>query len=500
MRRRGSRRSGLGWLILLVPSLAFLVLPACDPTPTYRPSVPSVPSYTPPSSIDQELQASWRRAQAELETALSSGDTNAAQRVLVGFQRQIVAAESRGVATQEEIHEARRFVSAGTGRVKVLKEETAKAKIRETVDLHLQRETFAQAYRFLDVVIQSQTETASPVARFCKEESLRVETAEIDSIERRVREDLARASQASLRKASGTIGLYLNTRDFSAAGMARLEELERLVGQTRSANPPPQPPVIAVAPPPVAPPSVGTPPVDPPEAQGLAFVYIPSTTYSFGTPPDEPGRESIEPEPTALRVEGFFISITEVTQEAFVAVQPRRSWTSFAGPRLPAHSITFEEAQEFCEDLTLRSSRMVFSLPTEVEWEVAARAGKPPSYGPVVGLPTHRRRFLAGLVEASQALQNYAVFSANKTGPGPVEVRQKRPNPLGLYDMHGNVAEWSRPEERLPDLYSDVLVKKPIRGGSVQSPYNRCRAGARALELATTSTPTIGLRVVARPR
>ncbi len=479
----------------LVMVWALLLLTACD-------SPPGPPTASRPSGSDRTLEARYRRAQGKVAAALAASDLDGAQRILEDLQRQIVAAEAAGAARADEIEAGRRFIATTMEQIEALREEVRKTRIRDEIDTYLRQESFGKARSLLRLCL-GQGGFSDAMIRFCEDEIGRVETAHLGYLERRVQDDVARGK---FQLASGYVGVQLYSGDFSAAGQEHLDEFlhqieegERVAGRVpppRVASRPPAMSPPAPSPPPAISPS--RPPVDAPEVFGLSFAYVPSGRYFFGTPPAEPGRDGIDSDPNSLEIEGFFISTTEVTQEAFTTILQWWIWNEYVGPRIPAHSVNFEEAQAFCNALS--TPRMQFSLPTEIEWEVAARAGQPPEYGPVVGLPDHQRRFLAGLDEAAQALQNYAVFSANKVGSGPVEVRQKKPNPLGLFDMHGNVAEWSRPEERLPDLYSNVLLEKPLRGGSVQSPYARCRAGARALERADSRTPTIGFRVIARPR
>jgi formylglycine-generating enzyme required for sulfatase activity len=119
----------------------------------------------------------------------------------------------------------------------------------------------------------------------------------------------------------------------------------------------------------------------------------------------------------------------------------------------PAISITFEAAVKFCDWLTKKTGRR-YRLPTEAEWEHAARAGA-------------NTAFAFG--EDAAALGDYAWFEANSddvTHP----VCKKKPNAWGLFDMHGNVAEWCTTAD-----------KKAITcGGSYQDGPASCRVTARA--------------------
>ena len=125
---------------------------------------------------------------------------------------------------------------------------------------------------------------------------------------------------------------------------------------------------------------------------------------------------------------GFWLGQTEVTQQAFRAVMKSQPLKDFPGDDKPMHSVTWFEAQKFCELGGLR-------LPTEEEWERAARAG-------TTG-------------EAYGQLDRIAVY--DKTD-GPARVKSKDPNNWQLYDMLGNVYEWTA-----SDFDSE---NKVMRGGS----------------------------------
>jgi formylglycine-generating enzyme required for sulfatase activity len=237
-----------------------------------------------------------------------------------------------------------------------------------------------------------------------------------------------------------------------------------------------------------------------PEVSGLSFVYVPSGTYFVGTPVAEKlrdGRSEVAPFP--LYVDGFYVSTTEVTQEAYQKYV-EREWTDHQGPDYPAHSVDHDEATVFCEMLTGADQYFDYSLPTEAEWEIACRGRLHPDEGPVASADEKERARIAGSKDAGEfALMRYGWFRSNKLTSGPQPVQGKKPNIAGIYDVHGNVAEWCR---RGPVLNweNDLPGRQPIRGGSITSEYARCRAGARALEPAYSTKPSIGFRIVCRPR
>jgi formylglycine-generating enzyme required for sulfatase activity len=139
----------------------------------------------------------------------------------------------------------------------------------------------------------------------------------------------------------------------------------------------------------------------------------------------------------------------------------------------PAVTLTSYGAQEFCRWLTLRTGRL-YRLPTEAEWEYACRAGASTAYC-----------FGDGAAE----LGEYAWFAGNCDKPQAVG--RKRPNAWGLYDMHGNVAEWVL-DEWVADYRSlDVLAgsggwrprvshnRGVARGGDAESPAGELRSASR---------------------
>lgn len=237
----------------------------------------------------------------------------------------------------------------------------------------------------------------------------------------------------------------------------------------------------------------------PPKVLGLEFVRVSKHVYSFGTPKNEPGRDPIlEVEPQSQLVKEFFISTTEVTQECYAHYSG--NLVSQHHKRRPVYNVSFEMARKFCGILSQQNSDYKFSLPNEIEWEISCRAGQPPENGPV-NAPKLQERFKGSLDRAKQTLQRYAIFKRNNSGlPIPDEVKQKEGNAWGLYDMHGNVAEWCERVSGFKDWYSNQLGKQPIRGGSFLSSYERCRAGSRSLELEGTKSPSIGFRIIARRR
>ncbi|MDB4267609.1 formylglycine-generating enzyme family protein [Flavobacteriaceae bacterium] len=140
----------------------------------------------------------------------------------------------------------------------------------------------------------------------------------------------------------------------------------------------------------------------------------------------------------------------------------------------PAICMTQLAAVKFCEWLSAMTGHF-YRLPTEAEWEYAARAGSTSSYS---------------FGDDVSELMNYAWFKGNSNDKYQ-KVGTKKPNDWGLHDMHGNVAEWTL-DQYLPTAYSkrkkgvdnpqekgEKIYPKVVRGGSWMDSPNRLRSAAR---------------------
>jgi formylglycine-generating enzyme required for sulfatase activity len=166
----------------------------------------------------------------------------------------------------------------------------------------------------------------------------------------------------------------------------------------------------------------------------------------------------------------------------------------------PVSSVSWPDATNYCAKLTQRevaagriSAGSHYRLPTEAEWECAARAGTSTrfSYGDDPGYPT---------------LANHAWYASN-SGFMPHPVGQKLPNPWGLYDMEGNVVEWCQDWFGLlpggvqtdpTGPASSLSGRKVTRSGAFDNSQQSCRSAARSLfNAGPFDTDTdLGFRVV----
>ena len=160
------------------------------------------------------------------------------------------------------------------------------------------------------------------------------------------------------------------------------------------------------------------------------MVVIPTGSFLMGSPPDPFSDEKIgeddEKPQRQVQIKSFAIGKYEVTQEQYYALM-RVNPSHFKGRTLPVEQVSWDDAQEFVKRLSAKTGKN-YRLPSEAEWEYAARAGSTTefSFGSAVG-----------------QLSDYAWYSDN-AGGRTQNVGRKKPNAFGLYDIHGNVWEWTQ--------------------------------------------------------
>jgi len=159
---------------------------------------------------------------------------------------------------------------------------------------------------------------------------------------------------------------------------------------------------------------------------GMEFVLIPSGEFKMGSPSGEEGRLDREGPVHTVKIEkAYYLSKYEVTQKQWREVMSTNP-SNFKGDDLPVEEVSWNDAQEFIKKLNDKEVTDKYRLPSEAEWEYAARAGTTTRYS---------------FGNDDSDLGDYAWYrdnSGSKTHP----VGQKQPNPWDLYDMHGNVLEW----------------------------------------------------------
>jgi formylglycine-generating enzyme required for sulfatase activity len=237
------------------------------------------------------------------------------------------------------------------------------------------------------------------------------------------------------------------------------------------------------------------PPPHPPEKMEL----LKGGSFYMGSPVAEEERDEDEVQ-HYVTVKPFYIGKYEVTQLEYREVMGKNP-SYFKGPNLPVETVSWFDAIEYCIKLSLRhnltpaykitgnvNNRAIYwdknangyRLPTEEEWEYACRAGTTTPFN--TGRNISRSR-------------------ANYFGRGTVNVGIYLPNIWGLYDMHGNVAEWCWDkyqgyEYTPPESHMDSMEHRVLRGGSWFTMTMRMRSAFRDHANPSHKNQAIGFRIV----
>jgi formylglycine-generating enzyme required for sulfatase activity len=206
---------------------------------------------------------------------------------------------------------------------------------------------------------------------------------------------------------------------------------------------------------------------------GMEFVLIQAGTFQMGSPATEPGRDDDEgPVHQVTISQPFYLGKYEVTQGQWQAVMGNNpSDLSGCGATCPMAGVSWNGAQNFIAELNRQEGTDVYRLPTEAEWEYAARAGTQTVYH---------------FGNAASDLEFYAWYGEALFFGGIHPVGQKRPNEWGLYDMHGNVWEWvadwygAYPRGPVTDPRGPSTgVSRVTRGGHWDGAARYCRVANR---------------------
>ena len=217
------------------------------------------------------------------------------------------------------------------------------------------------------------------------------------------------------------------------------------------------------------------------EIPEITMVYVEGGSFSMGATEEQLETAIRDEKPVHnVTLDGYYIGQYEITQGQWKAVmgttvEQQRvnadpSWKLYGmGDDYPIYYVSWEEAKLFCEKLSAQTGEK-YRLPTEAEWEYAARGGNRADGTKYAG---------------SNDFNNVAWCQANSEAVHPVG--QKRPNGLGLYDMSGNVWEWC--QDWFGDYSSSPSVNpqgpsvgsnRVFRGGSWYFPGESCRISYRS--------------------
>jgi formylglycine-generating enzyme required for sulfatase activity len=207
----------------------------------------------------------------------------------------------------------------------------------------------------------------------------------------------------------------------------------------------------------------------------INMAYIEGGCFVMGSPEGEGDPDEHPAHQVCLG--GFYIDRYEVTQAEYEKMTKRNPSVFGKCPNCPVEYVSWDEAKEYCEKNGKR-------LPTEAEWEYAARAGS-------------ETRYYWG-----NAPDTACAWFASNAGHRTHPVGQKRPNAKGLYDMLGNVREWCA--DKFSDaFYRTSAVNNPLsstgrfqvlRGGSWMDDAKKIRSGARGSEKPKARDSMIGFR------
>ncbi|MDA1051330.1 MAG: formylglycine-generating enzyme family protein [Planctomycetota bacterium] len=250
---------------------------------------------------------------------------------------------------------------------------------------------------------------------------------------------------------------------------------------------------------------------------GLKLAHIPAGTFVMGSPRSEAERDDKEERHEVTITKPFYLGVYEVTQAEYVKVMRGTGLpddrSTFKGDNLPAENVEWRVTQIFCEQLSARpeevAAKRKYRLPTEAEWEYACRAGSSTAFHFGDSLSSDQANF-NGEFPAGDGEQGKYLRTTVAVGSYP-------PNAFGLYDMHGNVAEWcadwydpeyylnSPEEDPLGPPFGIVDTKFTnngnenffvvIRGGCWVDEGRGCRAAYRYRAMPNTQYRLIGFRV-----
>jgi formylglycine-generating enzyme required for sulfatase activity len=236
---------------------------------------------------------------------------------------------------------------------------------------------------------------------------------------------------------------------------------------------------------------------------GMEFVLINAGSFMMGSPSNESGRDSDEKQHEVILTKDYYMQTTEVTQGQWKAVMGNNP-SSFqtCGDNCPVENVSWDDTQEFIKKVNQMGDGY-YRLPTEAEWEYAARAGTTTSYS--FGNDSNQLSKFGNFCD-SKCTYGWKDRNQNDQYNNTAPVKSYSPNAWRLYDMHGNVWEWCN--DWYGD-YPDISVTDPggpssglyrvLRGGGWNNYAQYCRSAKRDSLSPGSRISNFGLRLSRTP-
>ena len=233
----------------------------------------------------------------------------------------------------------------------------------------------------------------------------------------------------------------------------------------------------------------------------MKMIWVEGGDFLMGCTSEQGGAcEFDEQNVRRVTVDGYYIGMLEVTQEQWEKVigtniyqqksKAGGSSTYGVGPTYPMYYVSWEEAMEFCRLLSQKTGK-TYTLPTEAQWEYAARGGKNPD----------------GTKYSGSNMIDVVGWYTDNSGSSTHPCGTKRANSLGIYDMSGNVWEWCK--DWYANSYVSYDTNNPVgpssgsgrvrRGGSWGNSASGCRVANRGNFSPGDRYNYLGFRVVLLP-